>query len=76
MKNMKEKMEEMDVLLNKLIGLLCLLLGILTVWNPNMWWEIMENWRRYKGEKPTKKWIRMTKITGFVYILLGLALIL
>lgn len=71
-----EKMEEKNMLLHKLIGLLCLLLGILTVWNPNMWWEIMENWRRYKGEKPTTKWIRMTKATGLIYILLGLALIL
>lgn len=63
-------------MLNKLIGLLCLLLGALTVRDPKMWWDITENWRRYKGEKPTDKWLRMTKISGAVYVFVGLALIL
>lgn len=63
-------------MLNKVIGLLCLLMGALTVMNPKMWWEVMENWRKYKGEEPTAKWIRMTKISGWVYVFLGLALIL
>ena len=58
------------------VGLLCLLLGALTVMNPKMWWEIMENWKKYPGEEPSEKWMRMTKISGWVYVIVGLAVIL
>lgn len=63
-------------MLNKGIGILCLLLGAITIMNPKIWWEFIENRRNYRGEEPTAKWMRLTKISGWVYVIVGLALIL
>ena len=54
-------------------GIFFVILGIFLFFKPEMAWEIKESWKSYSREDPSDLYLKLTKIEGVVFFLVGIA---
>jgi len=56
--------------------LLCvfvLIMGLIMLVKPNIWWEIKESWKSHDATEPSDFYVKITRFEGCVFTLGGIA---
>ena len=53
-------------------GIFFVILGIFLFFKPEMAWEIAESWKSYSRGDPSDLYLKLTKINGVIFFLVGI----
>ena len=53
-------------------GIFFVILGIFLFFKPEMAWEIKESWKSYSRGDPSDLYLKLTKINGVIFFLVGI----
>ena len=56
-----------------LLSIFVLIIGLLMLIDPNMWWEITESWKSHDATEPSDFYIKVSRFQGCFFTLLGVA---
>ena len=57
-------------------GILIFALGMFVFLKPDLVWKLTEEWKSYRADEPSELYLKVTKIGGVLFMLLGVIMMM
>ena len=57
-------------------GVIIFVLGVFIFLKPDLVWKLTEEWKSYRADEPSEFYLKVTKIGGVLFMLLGVIMMM